>query len=436
MKRQSVSFEWHVAEDEATWEEMALAPVPLPAAQLRATPVDQRLGFLFLRGVAICLASVVLVAAVELTPAERERFHATAGIQAVLAKEAQEAAQAESETEAALRLEHKLNAILPAHRDAAVAALLQTVGVALIRVEPIGELALAEVLLSQSVQGWQAVNTYRETRFYRETEQGWRQTAPERAFWGQPIYRETAHLRFEFSARDAATVEPLLAQIEHAYLAIHQRLGVFEPSTRQKLTIEITPNRVTGRGIYRNRLQVASPLVSQIPSEFSATAYLAHQIVNRLLTETINGSATREALGMRSEDSFAFRWRAMRRGLRSWLQTDLLAEPWASDHQAAELFQRTYRTHAPLTLNNVIWGTELPLADDARMMWQNAAAESVVAYLVERYGRERLPDLLRGFHQSNDWNTLVTSVFGLSVAEFEDGWNRYLQQQTQTFQKK
>lgn len=171
-------------------------------------------------------------------------------------------------------------------------------------------------------------------------------------------------------------------------------------------------------------------LVSQIPGEFSTTTFLAHQIVSRLLTGTINGSATREAMGMRSEDSFAFRWRAMRRGLRSWLQTDLLAEPWSSDRQAAELFRRTYRAHFPLTLDHVTWGTELPLTDEERMMWQNAAAESVVAYLVATYGRERLPDLLRGFHLYRDWNMLVTGALGLSVAEFEDGWNRYLQQQT------
>jgi len=434
MKRQPVSFEWHVAEDEAAWEEIRLAPARLSEVQAQTENVahsgDRRFGISLLRGVVIYLASVVLVAAVELTPAEQERFHATAGIQAVLAKEAQEAAQAESETEAASLLQHDLGIILPVQRDAAMAALLQAVGVALIRVEPIGEITLAEVLLSQSVQGWQATSTYRETRFYRETEQGWRQTTPERAFWGQPLYRETAHLRFEFLARDAANVEPLLEQMESAYLTIHQSLGLAVPSTMQKLTIEITPHRISGRGIYGDRLQVASPLVSQIPGEFSTTTFLAHQIVSRLLTGTINGSATREAMGMRSEDSFAFRWRAMRRGLRSWLQTDLLAEPWSSDRQAAELFRRTYRAHFPLTLDHVTWGTELPLTDEERMMWQNAAAESVVAYLVATYGRERLPDLLRGFHLYRDWNMLVTGALGLSVAEFEDGWNRYLQQQT------
>lgn len=429
MRRPPVSFEWQMAEDEAAWEEMALAPELFTEEAPSLDNADRRIGLYLLRGAAICLASIVMVAGVGLTPEERDRFHATAGIQAVLAKEAQEAAQSESEGDAAAPLATDLRTTALALQARALTATLREAGVGLVRVEPLGELTLAEVVLQQPRLGWRQVSPYRETRFYRETATGWRQATPERAFWGPRLYRETAHLRFEYFARDTESVAPLIAEMEALYVVIHTRLGLPLPSTAQKLTIEIIPSRLAGRGIYHDRLQVSSPFMAQVPSEFSATTFLAHQMVSGLLTSAISGSATGRTMGVVGEEPFAFRWRTMRRGLRSWLQTELLGQAWPWDRQAAALFLRTQQEHFPVTLDNITWGTELPLTDEERLMWQNAAAESVIAYVVEVYGRERLPDLLRGFYQYSDWHDLVAGTFGISAAAFEAGWNRYLARQ-------
>lgn len=422
MRRPTVSFEWQVAEDEAAWEAMALDPAALGEAveQDAKEAIDWRIGLYLLRLAAIGLASIVLVAGVGLTPEERDRRVAITGIQAVLAEEAQAAAAAEG---GAAAVSPPTGSV-----DTSAAPALDEVGVGLVRVEPMGEITLAEVVLTQPLLGGQGTSLYRETRFYRKTEHGWRQTTPGRPFWGQPLRRETAHLRFEFFARDAATVEPLLGQLEAIYLLFHRLVGL-SPSTTEKLVIEITPERVTGRGLYEDRLRVTSPIMSQIPNEFSATTFLAHQIVSRMVTMAINSDAVSQAIGLSREESFSFRWRAMRRGLRSWLQTELLAQAWPWDRQATELFLHSYREQFPLLLDNVVWGTEQQLSDEERMMWQSAAAESIVAYTVETYGRKHLPVLLRGLHQYSGWQELLRGGFNLSVEEFEAGWNRYLSQQ-------
>lgn len=116
----------------------------------------------------------------------------------------------------------------------------------------------------------------------------------------------------------------------------------------------------------------------------------------------------------------------MRRGLRSWLQYELVAERWPWDQQAATFFQQSYQPAEPLTLGALWWGNGQQLAELEQMMWQSAAAESVVDYAVVTYGPEILPRLWRGFHTyetSADW---VDGVFDLTVEEFEAGWNQYL----------
>jgi hypothetical protein len=72
------------------------------------------------------------------------------------------------------------------------------------------------------------------------------------------------------------------------------------------------------------------------------------------------------------------------------------------------------------------WGNGQQFSEPEQMMWQSAAAESVVEYAVATYGPEILPQLWRGFHRyetSPDW---VNGVFDLTVEEFESGWNQYL----------
>jgi hypothetical protein len=74
----------------------------------------------------------------------------------------------------------------------------------------------------------------------------------------------------------------------------------------------------------------------------------------------------------------------------------------------------------------------LALSDNYRWKpWQwgeIAALESLVDYAVTTYGVERLPVLLQALDSSDNWTDLVQTVYGISTAEFEQGWQVYLVQ--------
>lgn len=57
---------------------------------------------------------------------------------------------------------------------------------------------------------------------------------------------------------------------------------------------------------------------------------------------------------------------------------------------------------------------------------QTVALATLIEYTGTTYGRDRLPALLAGLGQYDRWDTLLPAVFGVSAAEFEAGWQRYL----------
>jgi hypothetical protein len=88
-----------------------------------------------------------------------------------------------------------------------------------------------------------------------------------------------------------------------------------------------------------------------------------------------------------------------------------------------------------------VWGPRHPLAcldqlavpapagytQEGTPVWgQTVALATFIEYAVATYGRERLPELVAGLGQSDSWETLVPAVFGVSVAQFEEGWQLYL----------
>lgn len=50
----------------------------------------------------------------------------------------------------------------------------------------------------------------------------------------------------------------------------------------------------------------------------------------------------------------------------------------------------------------------------------------LIEYAVTTYGRERLPALVAGLGRYEGWKTLIPTVYGVSSAEFEAGWQAYL----------
>jgi hypothetical protein len=52
--------------------------------------------------------------------------------------------------------------------------------------------------------------------------------------------------------------------------------------------------------------------------------------------------------------------------------------------------------------------------------------ETVVEYVVARYGRDALPRLVTALGGHASWHTLIPALFGVSAEEFESGWQAYV----------
>jgi hypothetical protein len=56
----------------------------------------------------------------------------------------------------------------------------------------------------------------------------------------------------------------------------------------------------------------------------------------------------------------------------------------------------------------------------------------VLDYATATFGVQKLPALLAALPKHERWETLVPAVFGLSLAEFENGWRRFLEAENDT----
>jgi hypothetical protein len=424
MARRTVTFEWHIVEDGQDWAQLAAGHATPAQPRQSALDSDRWLLAQFLRVLTLSLVAVMLVTSAALTPLDRERLHLSGAIYASLALEAK----------AWQTNDHRLfNRLLDPEVGSEWQREWGDWGVVdpktgaepkaqLLSVASVGDIALAEVLISQPTSQWLQTSPYRESRFYKESTQGWLRTTPSHAFWGERQVKETAHLRFEYWTRDAGALEPSVAQLETLYLALYQMLQLEPPATSPKLTFVITPDLIRGVGGTGDRLAVTSPLMSKVPADLSATGYLSQTIVSRMTYRALMGMIIDQQPG----DSYSYQWRTLQRAIRGWLRTTLLGQPGPWDLQAEAIFRFHLQEHIPLQLKTLITNGKIPFDDRDYSMWQYAAAESVVDYAVATYGQKRLPALLHGLRADEAWDDLIPSVFGASVADFEQGWNRYL----------
>jgi hypothetical protein len=421
MIRQPITFEWRFVENEQWWDSLAANSVE-PVSGQRWQKIERWLILNLARGLSLCFAGMITLAGTAFTPAERERLRVGSNIYAALLRD--------GPISAITNLNRFLDrppgsngqgsGLMTSSNDGAGAREIKT---KLLAVEPIGgDLIMAKVWVDYADYDWRLPTPYLETRFYQETDRGWLQIRPGPTFWGARQIYETDHLRFLFYSRDAELIEPHLTAIDQIYLTLHDLVGQQPPTTTAKLLIALTPEMVAGRGISNERIDVTSPVMARIPESLTPTAYISQSIVSRLSFWVVNGYGHDPAL-----PSFAAGWRGVMRGLRGWLRTDLLGQHWPWDARAAAFFQEHYPQRLPLTVATLTSWSETPWEDDQnRRLWQAGAAESMLNYAVDTYGRDRLAVLVQGLRQHDSWEELIPAVFDMSVAEFEAGWNAYL----------
>lgn len=419
MAKEKIGFEWQVVEDDEIWDSLQIPNEP-PATKRRWPLGGERwLGIRLLQGFCLVGLAWLITAGASFSPDQHARLIAQTGIQTSLDLEAQ-ARQINDKSLFNRLLDDQVSKQTQSDWRNAWTNLNQNEKI--LAVEPHGDLALVKVLVTQPNTTWWRPNAVRETRFYRQTDEGWVRTVPPETFWGQEQTAETAHLRFVFTTYDAQNVQPLVEQMETVYVKLHQLLGLPLP-TDEKLLLVVKPATntpwVDSTG---KQLELASPATSSVPDNLSDQTYLAQTIGGRLITQAVT------VLMSKPGETYNYRWRTMQRAVTTWLRADLLQQraPWYDQAKAA--FRQESEEFLPLKLTDLnTWRAGQP-SDRTHILMQSIAAESFINYTINTYGQDRLSALLQGFSQDEKWDDLIPHVFGQSVAAFEAGWNQYVEQ--------
>ena len=298
-------------------------------------------------------------------------------------------------------------------------------------VELQGDLALVEVTMTGRGTSQQTA-PYREVRFYRQTEDGWRRTAPQASFWGPQLQSRTPHFRFSYHQRDQQAVEMAITQIESLYVDLRHDLGLGEPETQKTLAIEVAigddlPVDLFGLAFVGDKVAVPSPLLLQVPEGLTYAEVLRQSIAVPLIAYTFD-----ELLSARQQPKCG--WQALVDGFSRWLQwedvdlpswyrqtLDINLRQWLLENPYPKLAQI-----APITTSGVgCCPNSCGYGHTDSRMQRIILAETLIDYAVTAYGREDLR-LIDGLRQHDTWESLIPAVFGVSAKEFESGWHAYL----------
>jgi hypothetical protein len=130
-------------------------------------------------------------------------------------------------------------------------------------VELRGDIALVEVVTEHE--------PVRLARFYRQTDLGWRHTAPQATFWGQELVLDYGQAIVRCYERDLPYVEPLVQEILRTLDQVSPMLGTPSNGT---LEVSFIPDDGPP-GLFSGRIVLPSPWLSGIPVDGAwSEAYL------------------------------------------------------------------------------------------------------------------------------------------------------------------
>ena len=318
---------------------------------------------------------------------------------------------------------------------------------------------------------------YVESRFYRETTDGWVRTTPRPELWGPMQRRETRFFRFHFYERDAAAVAVVADGIDAFYTGLREDLALPPPDDAEPLTIDVTvpeAPQLDMLSIYfvRDSLELPSPELVPVLENATPAQALAETVhraliqhlfqqpavqlgVRRywyLLLEGMRVRQLRQASNQTAWYADNLRWlytewpairrgdRALRPGEADWLchistgGTPLIAT-WLLPDDCSEETAAQLLAAMPLPPQHIADLTMIPVIRASQEHWmvhwqRRAILASIVDYGVTTYGRQTLPRLLQAMTVYDDWDTLIPAVYGVSVTEFENGWLAYIRQIT------
>lgn len=308
----------------------------------------------------------------------------------------------------------------------------------LLQAEPLtDDLALVQLQMTSSGR----MNPIQFGRVYRylPNEDRWYWSQPPAELWGEVLTLETAHLRFEYPARDADTIAIAAPLLENAYLKIHETLGVDVVVERdpqdfyydKKLTLKILPEENIARRDPAFTYSFSSPGLSGAPLSGQGDNIAAPEAYAAFILTQISQVILDKAQEQKSFSSRGFAEVEM--AIIRWLVNDSLdyvAYRGLEDRPSSQLMTN----YPTLQLDDLLvlpTGINADLGNGELAVVSTALIDHIVAF----YGREAIPTLARALVSDTDtWEKLIPATFGLSLTEFEQGWNSWWLDQHPTLQ--
>lgn len=335
-----------------------------------------------------------------------------------------------------------------------------------------GDLAVV-TFVTTAENGAQA---YRQTRFYRQTTEGWQRTMPNAGLWGAPRRLESEYFIFNYRQNDVEVVAAVAPQLDVLYAKLLHNFGLTPDA--EKLVIDVRVEQATGAivaPLWRSQpMVVPSPALYFAPIEMSEETLLVQSIALPLIEYVgarsvkahsipSHGRRLVESVGLWQLWNLEMPLAQWRQEIVRWIYRDgskddpgKLSVP---EHYAEICAMHSLWMLWPMSVGIpldcsisaegqwrvISWGvhitdTHLQLlrrpfvgydyyydeTSDVGRATEEVEAATLIEYAVTTYGDEQLPVLLASLAQHDSWETLIPAVYGVSPSEFEQGWRAYM----------
>jgi hypothetical protein len=243
---------------------------------------------------------------------------------------------------------------------------------------------------------------------FRIVDGRWLHTDPTVGDWGGELREESASLRLDYYALDAAHVEGLLPQLEGVYDQVTADMGIAPGS--HFVALLLTPSGMSYSLRYGLTIFVPSPYAVTRPADTSAPGYVAltatQSLVEGLVAHQIGPYPVNHPL------AYAFVSLEME---RTGLPIDERMMPLTVDEPIA--------VDAPPSLDSLWSGSTSGAAySEADYL----AARLLLDLLVENYGPEAIPELLAKLPDSANIDDWLTRSLGIEASVVEPDWRARL----------
>lgn len=267
--------------------------------------------------------------------------------------------------------------------------------------------------------------TFRETRFYHWQIDRWVRVRPPLDFWAGASYDiETPRFRVNLPQVDEALAAELLQRLEYTYQQICFDLAcpdeVLTPT--QPLRVQVSSDLARGQsGLTLDdppTLLIPSPRVSGLLE--TTTSFDQDDPLVQLLYTRLSEIVARAISGGHA------RWNADSNGVfylfavAQWELQRRLRSHDLDTYIGADLLRGR-----KITLPKYLW--DWPVRDSRRLASPQAQTNSVIAFIDQSFGAERVVDFLRTLRTAHSLPQAIEATLPISYPSFEQQWQQWLE---------